>query len=94
MSVNSNKTKKFKRLVLNSSKLSKLSSFEEKKNDFKTNSTSEKIIITKNKIVSFNGIEIIDVESYKKYNQMPIITLESIEKKCLQGYHECKCNII
>ena len=40
----------------------------------------------------FNSVEIIDVESYKKYNQERILKLEAKEKS---GIHECKdCNCI
>ena len=54
-----------------------------------TNSTNyEKDKIHKN--VSFNGgVEIIDVESYKLYNQSNIVKLEALEQNCV----ECKvCN--
>ena len=94
MSLNSNRTKKIRRLVLNCNKLLKTPLKEDKNSDFNTNSTIEKVFTTKTKSVNFNGIEIIDVESYKKYNQISTLTLESIENKCIQACHECKCSII
>ena len=73
-----------------------------KLNKAKTSSTEFSLIETKqtisdekqglNKIkkVTFNGVEIIDVESYKRYNQDGILFLESLEKNCMD---ECKCNL-
>ena len=59
--------------------------------DFNTISTIEKERLTKNKTVSFGNIEIIDVESYKKYNQVRILTFESIESNCMKAYDFCRC---
>ena len=62
--------------------------------DFNTLSTIEKLRITKNKNVSFGKIEVIDVESYKKYNQIKILAFESIESNCMKACDNCKCMII
>ena len=43
--------------------------------------------------VTFNGIEIIEVESYKIYNQEGILTLESLEKNALNECKVCNCKI-
>ena len=50
--------------------------------------------LTKIKCVNFKDIEIIDVESYKKYNLLDDISLESNEDGCMDrcGVH-CKCNL-
>ena len=56
-------------------------------------STIEKPRITKSKTVSFKGIEIIEVESYKKYNEIKYLSLESLESNCMKSYEECKCGI-
>ena len=46
------------------------------------------------KTVSFNGgVEIIDVESYKIYNQSNILKLESLEQNCNGECRVCNCNI-
>ena len=94
MSLNSNRTKKFKRLVLNYKEFLKTPLKEDKISDFNTSSTLEKVLTTKNKVVNFGGIEIIEVESYKEYNKISTLTLESIGNRCSQAYHECKCSII
>ena len=70
-----------------------VSSMDEKRLNRNTISTVEKERLTKDKTVQFKGIEIIEVESYKKYNQMPILSFESIESNCLKTYEECKCDI-
>ena len=56
-------------------------------------STIEKPRINKSKTVSFKGIEIIEVESYKKYNEIKYLSLESLENNCMKSYEECKCDI-
>ena len=56
-------------------------------------STLEKPRISKSKTVSFKGIEIIEVESYKKYNEIKYLSLESLENNCMKSYEECKCDI-
>ncbi len=43
--------------------------------------------------VTFNGVEIIEVESYKIYNQEGILTLESLEKNALNECKVCNCNM-
>ena len=94
MSLNSNRFKK-----LNKNKFEanndcfSLSSMDEKKLNRNTVSTIEKERLTKDKTVSFKGIEIIEVESYKKYNQIPILSFESIESNCIKAYEECRCDI-
>ena len=42
----------------------------------------------------FNSVEIIDVESYKKYNQEGILKLEAIEKSSIHECKVCNCTII
>ena len=83
-----NKTKTFDKGIFKV-----ITSMADKIMDFNTNSTidKEKERITKNKTVSFKGIEIIEVESYKKYNQIPFLSLESIENDCIKAYEECRC---
>ena len=39
-----------------------------------------------------NLVTIIEVESYKKYNQVSTLTFESLESNCLKAYDECNCN--
>ena len=55
--------------------------------------TDEKPKHIKMKTVTFNGVEIIDVESYKEYNQMTGLQLESLEKNS-NICKECNCTII
>ena len=96
MSLISNRNQKLRKLKSKSLSNDIIFSFisDEKNLDFNTISTIEKDRTTKyNKSVSFKGIEIIEVESYKKYNQIPILTLESIEANCVKAYEECKCDI-
>ena len=51
----------------------------------------EKSKTNKNKKVCFNGVEIIEVESYKAYNQLTGLQLESTEK----NMSDCKvCNCV
>ena len=46
------------------------------------------------KKVTFNGgVEIIDVESYKLYNQSNTLQLESLEENCSGGCKVCNCDI-
>ena len=45
------------------------------------------------KTVFFNSVEIIDVESYKKYNQEGILKLETIEKNSILECKDCNCTI-
>ena len=47
----------------------------------------------KNKKVAFNGVEIIDVESYKKYNMKGNLILEKDENTNLNDCKSCDCNI-
>ena len=65
--------------------------------EFDTNntiSTEEKEKVRKTKVVSFGEIEIIDVESYKKYNQLNEIILEDRENSFLNCYGNfCNCGI-
>ena len=51
--------------------------------------------VTKTKSVSFKGVEIIDVESYKQYNVLEDIPLEGNEYGCMKrcGIF-CRCNIV
>ena len=88
-----NKNKKLK-YKLNYNEELYSASTNDKNYDFNTISTIEKLRLTKNKNVSFGKIEIIDVESYKKYNQIKILTFESIESNCLKACDNCRCVII
>ena len=56
-----------------------------------TNITTEEKPKSKKKVY-FKGVEIIDVESYKEYNQMTVLQLESIEKN-VTICKECNCTI-
>ena len=63
-----------------------------------TNQTLERISLIKgnfyiNKKVAFNGVEIIDVESYKKYNMKGNLILENNENSNLNECKSCNCNI-
>ncbi len=93
MSFTSNKTKKFSRIKNSNNEIFTFSFDEEKNNDYNTISTIEKVRFTKNKTVSFKQVEIINVESYKKYNQIGILSLESIENNCSKICGACDCDI-
>ena len=70
------------------------SSFYDDKNyDLNTVSTLEKGRLAKAKKVMFKGVEIIEVESFKKYNEIPLLTFESLESNCMKSYEACNCNI-
>ena len=63
-----------------------------------TNQTSDRFSLIKtnifiNKKVAFNGVEIIDVESYKKYNMKGNLILENDENNSLDECKSCNCNI-
>ena len=94
MSLNSNRFNKLNKnkFEANNDYFS-LNSMDEKRLNRNTISTVEKERLTKDKTVSFKGIEIIEVESYKKYNQIPILSFESIESNCIKTYEECRCDI-
>ena len=81
--------RKNKKLALNEEFYS--ASTNDRNYDFNTISSIEKERITKNKTVSFGNIEIIEVESYKKYNQIRILTFESIESTCMKACDSCRC---
>ena len=94
MSLNSNRIKNLKKNGFETQNdYFSLSSLDEKRLKRNTVSTVEKERLTKDKTVQFKGIEIIEVESYKKYNQIPILSFESIESNCIKTYEECRCNI-
>ena len=60
-----------------------------------TNQTIETKKSKKNKIVSFNGVEIINVESYKEYNKIEYdLQFETIEKKYSGDCNDCNCILI
>ena len=63
-----------------------------------TNQTSEEIVRKKknsNKKVSFVGVEIIDVESYKQFNKLDnTLEFETVENQYLGKCEDCKCIII
>ena len=56
--------------------------------------TEDKNKTRKSKTVSFGDTKIIDVESYKVYNQLDELSLEDIERHHIRccGNH-CKCEI-
>ena len=62
---------------------------------FKTFSTQEKGIITKSKTVTFGEVKVIDVESYKKYNELGGLIIEDKEIGCMKrcGIYCRNCNI-
>ena len=50
--------------------------------------------ITKSKAVTFGEVEIVDVESYKKYNELNELSLEDKEIGCSKKCSiYCQCNI-
>ena len=65
------------------------SSLENKKTQ-ENSLDEEKLKVKKIKRVSFNGVQIIEVESYKKYNQEGQLIFERFDKNCLD---ECNCSI-
>ena len=83
---------KFTKLKNINDKRFSLSYDVEKNNDYNTIETVEKVRLTKSKTVSFRQIEIINVESYKKYNQIGYLTLESLENNCSRTCNACDCN--
>ena len=93
MSFTLNKTKKLSKINNSSNEIFTFSFAEEKNNDYNTISTIEKVRFTKNKTVSFKHVEIINVESYKKYNQIGILSFESIENNCSKVCDTCDCDI-
>ncbi len=59
-----------------------------------TNITNEdKNKFCKIKSVYFNGVEIIDVESYKRYNQEGPVKLEAIENNIINDCKVCNCSM-
>ena len=59
-----------------------------------TISSEEKEKVKTKKVVAFGEIEIIDVESYKKYNQLDILIFEDRENSCMECYDNfCNCEI-
>ena len=58
-----------------------------------SNFSEEKSTKNTKKKVTFNGVEIIEVESYKIYNHEGILTLESLEKNALNECKVCNCKI-
>ena len=93
MSFTSNRTKKISKINNSNNEILTFSFVEEKNNDYNTISTIEKVRFTKNKTVSFKQVEIINVESYKKYNQIGLLTFESIENNCTKVCDACDCDI-
>ena len=62
--------------------------------NFNTLSAQDKERITIPKVVSFGPVEIINVESYKKYNELNEISLEDKEINCMKKCSlYCKCDI-
>ncbi len=68
-------------------------SLESKPTYESSNLSEEKSDKNKQRKVTFNGVEIIEVESYKLYNQEGILTLETLEKNALNECKVCKCKV-
>ncbi len=66
------------------------SSFDSKQTNITSKEISKEI---KTKKVFFNRVEIIDVQSYKKYNQTCNLKLETIEKNTIDECRICNCSI-
>ena len=77
---------------LNKTKISIIysSSIDSKQTNISNDENLKQNIIKK---VFFNGVEIIDIESYKKYNQEGILKLEAIEKSSILECKGCNCII-
>lgn len=61
---------------------------------FDSKQTAERSIkLNNNKKVYFNGVEIIDIESYKKFYQSGNLKLETIEKNIFDDCKSCNCTI-
>ena len=73
---------------LSKSKIKTNLSYYSSIDSIQTNITTDEIKkLKKIKTVSFNGgVEIIDVESYKEYNQSGILKLETLEKNCIDDF--------
>ena len=78
-----------------SKKLTGSTEFLTLSSNYNTISTEEKDKGKIVKSVSFGEIEVIDVESYKKYNELDEISLENNEIGCMKrcGIY-CQCEII
>ena len=60
-----------------------------------TISGEEKGRLTKTKSVTFGDIEIVEVESYKKYNELDELSLEDKEIGCMKRCNiYCNCTIL
>ena len=71
-----------------------ISTATKESDNINTISSEDKEKVRKTKVVSFGEIEIIDVESYKKYNQLKELILEDKENcwiKCYDNF--CNCGI-
>ena len=88
-----NLTKSISTQITKNSDLFTLSSKDD--GHFKTISTEEKERITKSKTVSFGEVKVIDVESYKKYNEFDGLIIEDKEIGCMKrcGIYCKNCNI-
>ena len=87
-----NITKSISKQVTVNSNFNTINSKEE--TNFNTISVQDKERITNPKVVSFGQIEIINVESYKKYNGLEGISLEDKEVGCMKKCSiYCKCDI-
>ena len=93
MSLTPREIKKIRTIQKNNTEKISICYVEDKINDYNTISTVEKERLTKSKTVTFRQIEIINVESYKKYNQIGYLTLESLEHNCSRTCDACNCNI-
>ena len=85
-------TKSITKTFTGSTEFFTISSKDEK--NINTISIDDKGKLTKSKSVTFGEIEIIDVESYKKYNELDELSLENNEIGCMKrcGIY-CQCNL-
>lgn len=87
-----NITKSISKQFTGNSDFNTINSKEE--TNFNTLSVQDKERITNPKVVSFGPVEIINVESYKKYNGLEELSLEDKEIGCMKKCSiYCKCDI-
>ena len=85
-----NLTKSISKQFTGNSDFFTISTKDEK--NFNTLSLEENGRLTKSKTVTFGDIEIVEVESYKKYNEFNELSLEDNEIGCMKRCN-CKCNL-
>ena len=88
-----NLTKSISKQFTGSTEFFTISSKDEK--NLQTLSVEEKGRLTKSKSVTFGDIEIVEVESYKKYNELDELSLEDKEIGCMKRCNiYCNCTIL